>query len=1012
MLPLVLTCLLLLGLVPAATAAQPEPAETKSFDRIPLSGIDARLMPAMADPTRVLTVMVQMEGAPVAVREARVEQRGQTLSRSTERAIRQNLQAQQNRIKDDIEALGGDVVSTVQDAYNGIKVQVAAKHLSRLADLPGARAVRDLQTFEPTNATSVPFIGAPQVWENLGLTGKNVKVGVIDTGIDYTHADFGGPGTVEAYESNDPEAIEGDTFPTAKVAGGYDFVGNSYDASSENPTVNTPQPDPDPLDCNGHGSHVSGTTAGLGVLADGSTFTGPYDPSTYENDFNVGPGVAPEATLYALKVFGCEGSTDVTVEAIDWAVEHDLDVINMSLGSPAGRSDDPTAVATNNAAKAGVIVVASAGNSGAANYLTGSPGSATRAISVAAMNSIETLDVADVTIEGQGTETLQNSNGADVSEPIAGTIRVLQDDPATDINEALGCQESDYDIVAPGDILVTFRGICPRIDRAILGQAAGAVAVVFINNEEGPPPVEGLIPDVDIPFLGATPEQADFFTQGDGEQGTITDGGVIDNPEFRTLAGFTSNGPRNGDSFPKPDLTAPGVSINSAFVGSGNQGFRLSGTSMASPHVAGVAALHRQARPDWSVEEAKAAIVNTANPGDIVGYSTVRAGSGLVDPADAVRTPVVATTEPGSASAAFGYIQFDDPISRSRTITLHNKSDEQVTYTTSVDADTDAGGAAQVQVEPSRVTVPANGSATVRLRLHVDPVAQPPAFQTVSGTVLVEPIVPVFLGSDASDLRVPYLAVPDPTSAVQTRPLKVNLKDGQESVDFRTRNRSDVTGTADVYALGMRDPNEDSPTTDVRAVGVQAFPAAGEDPAIGFFAFNTHSRVSNPAVNEWDVLIDTDEDGTDDYAVIGFDLGPILGAFDGRLGSFTVDLSTGEIIVAFFAAGGLNTSHVLLPFLPDTLGVDMENADFTYVAGVFSLEGFPDDIVDGRSAFNVIDQPVETGQFFILGGGERIEWSAGVDQEQLAETPVLGYMIVNANNHSGPPQADLVRLRR
>ena len=107
---------------------------------------------------------------------------------------------------------------------------------------------------------------------------------------------------------------------------------------------------------------MAGSAAGFGVNADGTTYTGAYDSSTHGTSFRIGPGVAPLADLYALRVFGCAGSTDVTVEAIDWAVDNDMDVINMSLGSPFGRATDPSAVASTNAANAGVIVVASAGN--------------------------------------------------------------------------------------------------------------------------------------------------------------------------------------------------------------------------------------------------------------------------------------------------------------------------------------------------------------------------------------------------------------------------------------------------------------------------------------------------------------------------------------------------------------------------------------------------------------------------------------------------------------------------
>ena len=109
------------------------------------------------------------------------------------------------------------------------------------------------------------------------------------------------------------------------------------------------------------------------------TYTGPYNATTISgNSWTIGPGVAPKADIYGLRVFGCEGSTDVVVDAIEWAVDHDMDVINMSLGSSFGTADDPSAVASTNAAKAGVIVVTSSGNSGPNQYIIGSPGTGRR----------------------------------------------------------------------------------------------------------------------------------------------------------------------------------------------------------------------------------------------------------------------------------------------------------------------------------------------------------------------------------------------------------------------------------------------------------------------------------------------------------------------------------------------------------------------------------------------------------------------------------------------------------
>src|SRR5205823_4730002 len=99
----------------------------------------------------------------------------------------------------------------------------------------------------------------------LNVSGTNIKVGIIDTGIDYIHTDFGGTGLKADYDRNDTTAVTetGTLFPSAKVVGGYDFVGDDYNANSNATSI--PQPDPDPMDCNEHGTHVAGTTAGFGV---------------------------------------------------------------------------------------------------------------------------------------------------------------------------------------------------------------------------------------------------------------------------------------------------------------------------------------------------------------------------------------------------------------------------------------------------------------------------------------------------------------------------------------------------------------------------------------------------------------------------------------------------------------------------------------------------------------------------------------------------------------------------
>lgn len=284
-----------------------------------------------------------------------------------------------------------------QRVYNGVAVVAPVDQVDALAALPGVQAVYPIISKEPTNAKIGHLLHTPEVWAGIdraGLTGAGISIAVIDTGIDYLHTMFGGPGT--GYAENDTTII-GDVpnFPSAKIAGGYDFAGDTYDATPTSFFYQPiPAPDPDPMDCYdfGHGTHVSGTAAGLGVQANGDTYPGPYDTSIDLNDLALAPGMAPQAQIYALKVFGCRGSSDVVDAAIEWAVDPNqdgdfsdkVDVINMSLGSSFGTPYDSTVLAVENAAKLGIIVVTSAGNTGDVHYAVGSPGIAPHAIAVAA----------------------------------------------------------------------------------------------------------------------------------------------------------------------------------------------------------------------------------------------------------------------------------------------------------------------------------------------------------------------------------------------------------------------------------------------------------------------------------------------------------------------------------------------------------------------------------------------------------------------------------------------------
>src|SRR4051812_7853574 len=134
-----------------------------------------------------VTVVLQLQGDTVAERQGAA---GRKLSPAEKASIKSALKARQDGLRAAIESRGGAVLATYQSAYNGIKVRIARNALASLATLPGVIAVRPLQLQKPNNVRGVPMIGAPTVWQNLGFHGEGVKIAVIDTGIDYTHATF------------------------------------------------------------------------------------------------------------------------------------------------------------------------------------------------------------------------------------------------------------------------------------------------------------------------------------------------------------------------------------------------------------------------------------------------------------------------------------------------------------------------------------------------------------------------------------------------------------------------------------------------------------------------------------------------------------------------------------------------------------------------------------------------------------------------------------------------------
>lgn len=981
-------------------------------------------------------VILELSGKSVGQRLSEAGEGLTTMSKKQRRALAADVKRGHRPTERKVADKGGAVLHSYEYVFNGLSVQVERAKLDELSRLPDVEDVHAVELVELSNGPGVQYIGGDTTWQRSGFTGEGVTVGVIDTGVDYTHANFGGPGNPAAFENNNGKVIEDGTFPTEKVVGGYDFVGDKYDASKQ--STSKPQPDPDPLDCQGHGSHVAGTTAGMGVLANGQTYDGPYGANTHEqNDFEVAPGVAPNAKIYAYRVFGCSGSAseDVIVAAMDRAMSDGVDVVNMSLGSPFGRPNEPTAVAANTLSKAGVTVVASSGNSGDSAYITGAAAIASRAISVAAMDaSSPTYPGADLELSTGETVTVQNSNGAEFQDGTTLPVKVLR---APDGSVGLGCEKGDYQNVE-GKLVVTQRGTCARVHRAIYGQQAGAAAVAMINDAPGYPPFEGEINedpitgekvDVTIPFFGvkgAPAPDGETLAAADGGTATLT-ATTVPNPGYAEMAAFSSAGPRSVDSQLKPDITAPGVSVQSTAIGTGTEGRRLSGTSMAAPMTAGSAALVADAHGGWSPAQIKAALMSTAEAGPekLTTYDVRRAGAGVVQVRKAVTTQAIARTSGGRGSLSFEYEPLAGAYSEAKTVTLANKGDRALTYDLAASFNGPDHGAG-VEVAPGTVTVPAGETTEVEVTLSMSEaaVAGLPSVSTASvgvGDVLhikgAVTATPQQTGAGIYELRVPFLVVPRGLSEVEAgETSRYETRENRITTSVPLTNRGVHAGAADIYAWGIADSRDSYRTMDVRSAGVQSLPGkalgGSKDDRTLRFAVNTYGRWSNASITEFDVLIDTTGGHRPEYVVIGADVGLVLaGAPSGEMGAFVVDAkgkNKNTIVAARYTQAPMNGSTLLLPLLASEVGLSGEDTSFTYTVNAFSLVPSGNADTTPSAVFDSHRPALSSGRYVPLAPGEKAEQELSVRIDRFVRAPALGWLAVSINDANGGAQADRI----
>ncbi|KAF8988842.1 hypothetical protein BGZ52_010819 [Haplosporangium bisporale] len=510
---------------------------------------------------------------------------------------------------------------------------------------PKALPLGSLKLTRPTLKSAHVLTGVQAVHERLGLTGKGIKVGIIDTGIDYKHPALGG-----CFGHG------------CKVAFGYDFVGDDYDNGDTD--KDTPKPDRDPMDCAGHGTHVAGIVA---AQNEGDAAGG------LQNFV----GVAPEATLGAYRVFGCEGevSDDVLLAALKMAYRDGMDVVNLSLGGASGWPEEPFAVACSAYIQKGMHISIANGNDGDQGlFEDGAPATAAGAIAVGSVDNTHFLGPAAVVswqpVDSRG--RIHSATARGISDTFS--IGMAMGSDSEDVSLVSFSKDTVYVIHAPtGDaetgckaypagfenslegqgppvarqniIVLLRRGGCTFNDKAqnVAVAKMGGLLVYDIIPEQRP--LGMAVTGVNISAAGLSFEDATLILNA-LKKGPHDSGGsrltarfsatdqVIPLASGGKISDFSSWGPDARLKY-KPDVVSPGGMIYSTFPLAKGGFATLQGTSMASPYMAGVQALflerYGKTDPNKLLKFLQSTAVPTIRPGSPTSLTSVfQQGGGLI----------------------------------------------------------------------------------------------------------------------------------------------------------------------------------------------------------------------------------------------------------------------------------------------------------------------------------------------------------------------------------------------
>ncbi|WP_324611587.1 S8 family serine peptidase [Bacillus massiliglaciei] len=694
-------------------------------------------------------VVVELQEAPAIEYATKKGKRYKDLPKAKKKELKAQKLERQKKVKAKVKEkkIGFKELENFTTVVNGFSAEMKYGKIVEIESIPEVSAVHIVNEYErpkdkPDMIYSKELVQAQEAWRDYGYTGEGMVVGIIDTGIDPSHRDMVLSNEEEAeltesevYALKETDGLRGNYY-TDKVPYGYNYMDDNEEILDLGEGASM------------HGMHVGGTVAANGDEENGGI-----------------KGVAPEAQLLALKVFGNDQDEqttwgDIYIKAIDEAIVLGADVLNMSLGSTAGfvSPEDPEQQAVARAVDNGILMSISSGNSahfgnGFANPDTenpdigvaGTPGLAYDSLQVASLeNSFLDLDAVTYTVNGETSKAPYMSASSVHPNSLEEKVYELA-------YAGIGTPEELEQANVKGKFALIQRGTLAFTEKALNAQAAGAAGVIIYNNADG---FISMVtdPNIVIPQLFMLKADGDQLQQAlaAGEKVTVTFNGEktkAANPEAGKMSSFTSWGTAPNLDF-KPEITAPGGQIYSTL--NDDKYGMMSGTSMAAPHVSGGAALVlERADQEFKLEGfdrvnlAKNLMMNTSQPlidkGIVnealewdIPYSPRRQGAGVMQLHSALSTPVV-VTEADKKEAKVALKEVGNTFSF--TLKAENLSGKPVEYDVAGNVQTDfaiegqlgylaneleaqkiIGATIQINGSDKKtIEVPANGSVTFKV---------------------------------------------------------------------------------------------------------------------------------------------------------------------------------------------------------------------------------------------------------------------------------------------------------